>query len=202
MKPQSTFSRDHWRSDGGDQEPSGVEQYNCYTAAMYSIWLLPEQLLCSSGQSFSEFGLCRYWPPTGTEFSFHHSLFLPCRSKNIGTLASAPGFITSLLSVRTYGVCVGLWACMCVWVRVTFPLICVQEGAITIKVSCDFFQGCKSKSWKDKYANVSHILHDCLTFKEFHILDEVYIKQNAYQFNMAYVYRKYILKTCSSLCLN
>lgn len=171
MKQQSTFSGDPWRSDGSDQEPSGLEQYYCYCAAMYSIWLLPEQLFCSSGQSFSKLGLCRYWPPTGTRLSFHHSLFLPCRSeKKIGALPSVPGLITSLLSVRTYDVClfVSVYVCVCVWVHVTFPLKCVQVEEITIKESCNFLQGCRSKRWKYKYANVSHSLHDCLTFKEFH----------------------------------
>lgn len=131
IKHQSTFSRVPYRSDGGDQEPSGLEPYYCYWAAMYSIWRLPNQLLCSSGQSFSELELCRYWPPTGTWHSFHYFPFHSCgRKKKVATLPSLSWFITYQPSVRAFdrGPCE--WAS---FYPVAFLLEYVQEEEVTYK---------------------------------------------------------------------
>ncbi len=91
MKQQSTFSRDHWRSDGSDQEPSGLEQYYCYSTAMYSIWLLPEQLLYSAPQAshFLSWGCVDIDLPQVHDSPFIIPSFYPAGVKNGHTPFSA-----------------------------------------------------------------------------------------------------------------
>ena len=125
MKQQSTL-KDPWRNDAGDQQPSGLEQYYCYWAAMYSIWLLPRpnNSCAPQASNFLSWGLCRYWPPTGTLLSFHHSLFTPCRriKKKQNRHTSLSVWFRTLSTVsQIRGPCVCESVCTCVssWGQIT-----------------------------------------------------------------------------------